>query len=214
MPEIRIAVTGRRALGAAAGVLLTSALLAGCGGGDDKKEPQAAPSQSQAPARVEKAATKAEPMHRSLPATIKIPKIGVSAPVGSLGLQPDGRIEEPPLEQPNLTGWFKNGPTPGELGPSVVLGHVDAHKKAAVFYRLNDLKPGDKIQVTRKDGTTATFAVQRTERVSKDAFPNKKVYGEDLDYAALRLVTCGGTFSQQTGHYVDNLIVYSRQIAT
>ncbi|WP_225993105.1 class F sortase [Actinomadura rudentiformis] len=154
----------------------------------------------------------AKPLPRSLPATIKIPKLGVTAPVSELGLQSNGRIQEPPLTQPNLAGWWKNGPTPGEGGPSVILGHVDARGKRAVFHRLRDLRPGDRVQVTRRDGTTATFAVQKVENVSKDSFPGEKIYAEDLDYAALRLVTCGGTFDTTRGHYSDNVIAYARLV--
>ena len=138
----------------------------------------------------------------------------MSSPVGSIGLRPDGRVEEPPLSKPNLTGWYDEGVTPGEVGPAVILGHVDANGKPAVFARLKDLKPGDKIAVSRRDGTTATFAVQTAQRVDKDAFPHKKVFGESLDHASLRLVTCGGAFDKTIGHYRDNLIVYAKLISS
>ncbi|MEW2359834.1 class F sortase, partial [Spirillospora sp. NPDC029432] len=154
----------------------------------------------------------AAPMKESRPKTIKIQKIGVSAPVSLIGLRPDGRIEEPPLSRPNLTGWYKEGVTPGEMGPSVILGHVDANKKAAVFYRLKELKAGDTIQVARQDGSTATFAVDRLQSVDKDAFPHRKVFGEDIDYSSLRLVTCGGAFDAATGHYRNNLIVFAKLV--
>lgn len=154
----------------------------------------------------------APPMRRSLPVSIRIPRIGVSAPVSQLGLQPDGRIEEPPLSRPNLTGWYKEGPAPGEAGPSVILGHVDANRRAAVFHRLTELYPGDRIEVTRQDGSVAVFAVQQMARVSKSRFPGELIYGEDLDHAALRLVTCGGSFDSRTGHYVDNVIAFARLV--
>jgi sortase (surface protein transpeptidase) len=134
--------------------------------------------------------------------------------VGSIGLLPDGRVEEPPLSKPNLAGWYDEGVTPGEVGPAVILGHVDANGKPAVFYRLKDLKPGDKIAVARKDGSVAKFAVERAQRVDKDAFPHKKVFGESLDHASLRLVTCGGAFDPKIGHYKDNLIVYAKLIGS
>ncbi|GAA2441790.1 class F sortase [Actinomadura vinacea] len=197
--------SGRRALGAATGALLTGLLLAGCGG---DTAGTAAPS----PGGTTVAAANTASLAESAPTKITISKIGVSAPVGRLGLRPDGRIEEPPLSRPNLTGWYKEGPTPGEVGPSVVLGHVDANGKAAVFARLKDLKPGDRIQVGRQDGSTATFAVERSERVDKNAFPHQKVFGADLDHASLRLVTCGGAFDRASGHYKDNLIVYTRLV--
>jgi LPXTG-site transpeptidase (sortase) family protein len=202
---------GRRAFAAAAGVLLSGLLLTACGGEREPVPPPAAASSPSASAGA-KAVRDAAPMPESQPKTIKIPKIGVSAPVSLIGLRPDGRIEEPPLSRPNLTGWYKEGVTPGEAGPAVILGHVDANKKAAVFSRLKDLKAGDTIEVVRQDGSTATFAVVRLQSVDKDAFPHKKVFGEDIDYSSLRLVTCGGAFDAASGHYRDNLIAFARLV--
>ncbi|WP_119727580.1 class F sortase [Thermomonospora amylolytica] len=207
------AAAGRRVLGTAAGVLLTASLLAACGGEDG-----AAPSgpASSAPPAAGQGTTPAAgvvPLGESRPTRIAIPKIGVSAPVEGVGLLPDGRVQEPPLSRPNLAGWYSEGVTPGEAGPSVILGHVDANKKPAVFYRLKELAEGDRIQVTRQDGSTVTFAVTELRRVDKNAFPHRQVFGEELDHSALRLVTCGGAFDPQSGHYKDNLIVYAKMVA-
>ncbi|NKZ05538.1 class F sortase [Actinomadura latina] len=213
MPELPASATGRRAAGAAAGALLIGLLFTGCGG-DGGTASTANSSGTPEPAATETTgattpASNIHPMPQSPPTKIAIPKIGVSAPVGSIGLLPDGRVEEPPLSKPGLAGWYKEGVTPGEIGPAVILGHVDANGRPAVFYRLKDLRPGDRIRVARQDGSTATFAVRRAQRVDKDAFPHKKVFGESLDHAALRLVTCGGAFDPKIGHYTDNLIVYA-----
>ena len=213
MPELPATATGRRVAGAATGALLIGLLFTGCGGDDGDTASPGTPT----PAATESAAAPASNVHpltQSTPTKIAIPKIGVSSPVGSIGLRPDGRVEEPPLSKPNLTGWYDEGVTPGEVGPAVILGHVDANGKPAVFARLKDLKPGDKIAVSRRDGTTATFAVQTAQRVDKDAFPHKKVFGESLDHASLRLVTCGGAFDKTIGHYKDNLIVYAKLISS
>ncbi|MFC9973183.1 class F sortase [Spirillospora sp. NPDC127200] len=195
---------GRRTAARALAVLLLLPAAAACGeeGYDGGPTDPGSSASSTAP----------PPLPRSQPATIAIPRLKVSAPVTDLGLKPDGRIEEPPLTRPNLAGWWKKGPTPGEGGPAVILGHVDAMKKPAVFHRLKELKPGDRVTVKRVDGRTATFAVERVEQVAKDSFPGQKVYGEDLDYPALRLVTCGGSFDQSTGHYRDNVIAYTRMV--
>ncbi|MVZ99270.1 class F sortase [Actinomadura sp. LD22] len=203
---------------AVAGVLLAGLLISACGGGDghaasSPSAPKSAPAASATPGGTT-AASNVSSLAPSEPTKITISRIGVSAPVGQIGLLPGGRIQEPPLSRPNLAGWYKEGPTPGEVGPAVILGHVDANKKAAVFFRLKELKPGDKIQIGRKDGTTATFTVERTQRVNKDAFPHRKVFGESLDHPALRLVTCGGAFDPKAGHYTENLIVYSTMTAS
>ncbi|MFB4305211.1 class F sortase [Actinomadura sp. GTD37] len=214
MPELPASATGRRAAGAATGALLIGLLFSGCGGGGDTASPGTPEPAATQTAGAATPASNVHPLSQSPPTKIAIPEIGVSAPVGSIGLRPDGRVEEPPLSKPNLTGWYDEGVTPGEVGPAVILGHVDANGKAAVFARLKDLKPGDKISVSRKDGSTATFAVQRTQRVDKDAFPHEKVFGEALDHASLRLVTCGGAFDKKIGHYTDNLIVYAKQVSS
>ncbi|MFG2002778.1 class F sortase [Spirillospora sp. NPDC048911] len=187
-------------------LLVLTFTLTACGGGDNYSGGPVDPGSSP------RGVTFAKPLSRSLPATIKIPKLNVSASISELGLRPDGSIEEPPLAQPNLAGWWKDGPTPGEGGPAVILGHVDARGKRAVFYRLKELRSGDRVQVTRRDGTTATFAVQRVENVPKASFPNEKIYAEDLDYAALRLVTCGGMFDASKRHYAENVIAYTRLV--
>jgi Sortase domain len=141
----------------------------------------------------------------SKPVHVDIPRIGVHSRLLSLGLQHDGTLDVPSLAQANLAGWYDKGPTPGELGPAVIVGHVDTKKGPAVFYQLGRLKPGDSIEVTRKDGKVAAFAVDSVEHVLKSRFPTKRVYGE-VGFAGLRLITCGGDFN---GHnYTGNIIVY------
>lgn len=212
MREFPATAAGRRALGAAVGVLLTGLLLSGCGGDDGGAASEGGQPSPAASAETTAAAASA-PLTHSEPTKITIEKIGVSAPISEVGLLPNGRVEEPPLSKPNLVGWYKEGVTPGEVGPSVLLGHVDANGKQAVFFRLKELKAGDQMKVARKDGTVATFAVQKIERVDKNAFPHKKVFGDQLDYASLRLVTCGGAFDPKSGHYKDNVIVYAKLVS-
>jgi LPXTG-site transpeptidase (sortase) family protein len=154
---------------------------------------------------------KARPMSYALPLRIAIPRIHVDAPVEALGQNADGTVEVPPLNRPNLAGWYKYGPTPGQLGAAVVLGHVDAQRHEAVFFRLGSLRHGDRIRVTRTGGSVATFAVDSVVPVPKDGFPTQSVYGR-TSYAALRLVTCGGRFDTRTKHYLGNIIVYAHLV--
>lgn len=151
------------------------------------------------------------PLPRSVPQQIKIPIIGVDAPIRPEGLDAVGRLEAPPLGEPNLTGWYRGGPSPGQLGPAVIEGHVDSRTGPSVFYRLNRLTRDARIEVLRQDGTHVVFAVDAIQQVRKDAFPTEKVYGT-LDYAALRLITCGGAFDRAKGSYKDNIIVYAHRV--
>jgi len=154
---------------------------------------------------------RARPLARSAPVEIRIPGIGVNAPVMKVGRDPDGTVQVPPLAAHNLTGWYEYGPAPGQPGPAVILGHVDSATGVSVFYNLRNLHAGDTVYVTLADGTVAAFGVDGLQRVAKDAFPTASVYGK-ADYPSLRLITCGGPFDQATGHYLDNIIVYAHLV--
>jgi sortase (surface protein transpeptidase) len=138
------------------------------------------------------------------PVRIAIPAIGVSAPVVPLGLDRTGALEVP--RDFAETGWWTGGARPGERGPAVVVGHVDSSSGPAVFFRLGDLRRGDAITVERVDGSRVRFRVKRSGRYPKARFPTAQVYGPTRA-AALRLITCSGTFDRATGHYLDNTVV-------
>lgn len=144
--------------------------------------------------------------------SVAVPSIGATSPeLVSLGLHPDGSLEVP--QDFDLAGWYRHGPSPGELGPAVIAGHVDsAVDGPAVFFRLAELQRGAEILITRADGTVAVFLVERVEQYPKDDFPTVEVYG-GTDHAALRLITCGGGFDSSTGHYRDNIVAYARLAA-
>ncbi|WP_433474798.1 class F sortase [Spirillospora sp. CA-142024] len=147
---------------------------------------------------------------RSEPTRIALPSIGVRAPVTPLSPTSDGSAGTPPIDRPEISGWHAPGPSPGEQGPAVILGHVDDRNGPAVFYDLGRLRPGDTVEVTRRDGRTAVFTVEAVEKVAKSRFPSQKVYGPTR-HATLRLVTCGGTFDKATHSYRDNIITYASE---
>ncbi|GII85455.1 hypothetical protein Ssi03_34450 [Sphaerisporangium siamense] len=155
----------------------------------------------------------APPMQPSSPKRLIIQKLGINAPIKSVGTDKDGAIETPPINNHNLVGWYRYGPTPGQSGPAVMLGHKDTTTRSAVFSRLHEMQYGDTIEVTRMDGTVAIFTVGGIEQADKKTFPTNRVYG-NADAAELRLITCGGTYNRTTGHYVDNVIVYARMTGT
>ena len=143
------------------------------------------------------------------PGRVVIDRIGVDAEVIDLGLDAEGALEVP--TDFSQTGWWTGGARPGEDGPAVVVGHVDSVDGPAVFFRLEELVPGDEVTVVADEGTPTTFVVERSRQVAKDEFPTEEVYGA-TDDAELRLVTCDGDFDRSTGHYDDNLIVFLREV--
>lgn len=149
-----------------------------------------------------------EVMPESVPVRLRLPAVGIDTTFeGGLGLNEDKSPEVP--ETYTEVGWYKYGPTPGELGPSVILGHVDSYQGPAVFWPLGKLKEGDEIFVDREDGSTARFVVTEVKRVDQDEFPTREVYG-DIDHAGLRLITCTGTYNHGIQRYSHNLIIYAR----
>lgn len=140
------------------------------------------------------------------PTGLDIPSIGLhtDAIVG-LEIGADGALTPPDTAQ--QVGWWTGGPTPGQLGPSVLGAHVDSKQGPGVFYRLGAMKAGERFSVRRSDGTTVTFRVDKVAVYPKDAFPTQEVYRGGFDRSEIRLITCGGTFDP-TKHYLDNVVVF------
>jgi hypothetical protein len=171
--------------------------------------PAASPSGSAASARPSPAPP--APLDRSDPVTISIKRIGVDAKIMNLVLRKDGTLAVPPLNKAQLAGWYSLGPSPGELGNAVIVGHVTTAKDRAVFFALGNLRPKDTITVSRKDGTTASFAVDGVKSYPKKKFPTALVYGPN-EKAGLRLVTCGGDFDAKAKNYLDNVVVFATAV--
>ena len=146
---------------------------------------------------------------RSVPVAVDIPAIGVTSRLLHLGLNADGTVQVPSLvASASEAAWYKYSATPGQIGASVIEGHVDSYQGPAVFYRLGALRPGDTIDVTLADGITAIFRVTGVREYAKSNFPAKAIYGT-TNYAALRLITCGGVFDYATGHYLSSTVVFA-----
>ncbi len=143
------------------------------------------------------------------PSSVAVPDIGVQSRLIKLGLNADRSLQVP--RSYSLAGWYTKGAAPGEVGPAVIVGHYDSVNGPAVFYRLNELRPGQSVQVRRTDGSVARFSVDRIERFSKGKFPTDKVYGQ-VNRPELRLITCGGSFDYSTRHYRDNIVVFAHML--
>jgi len=152
-------------------------------------------------------ATPVTPMPSSSPVRIQIPSIQVDAPVTGEKLGPGRRLSVPSDTNRNLAGWFQDGPAPGSAGNAIMLGHVDTWTGPAVFYNLGALRKGAAIDVVRSDHSTAVFSIDAIAVYAKDDFPSQKVYGPTTR-PELRLITCGGGYTNSTG-YLGNVVVYA-----
>lgn len=152
---------------------------------------------------------------QSVPESISIPSIGVHSSLLQLGLNADRSVQVPPLDEKNShAGWYKYSPTPGQRGPSVILGHVDSAKYGpAVFYELGALQPGKIVEITLADHTVAVFTVDKVVSYPKSQFPTDTVYGA-IDHPGLRLITCGGTFDPSARSYQSNIVAYATLAST
>ena len=141
------------------------------------------------------------------PVRIGIPAIDVTADITRLGLNRDGTVEVP--EDPDEAGWYLKGPSPGEPGSAVILGHLDSKVGPAVFYQLKNLDPGDQIAVGLDGGSVAHFEVARVAHYAIEDFPRRKVYASTPERPALNLVTCGGKYDRAAGGYQSNVVVFT-----
>lgn len=152
------------------------------------------------------------PLGRSEPQRIEIPSIGVDAQIISVGVDGEGGMEVPPLDKPMLVGWYRLGPSPGELGNSVLVGHVDTRKYGpAVFFNLGRLRKGDLVTITRSDGSRVRFAVDDVRLFAKSNFPSQAVFGTG-DQARLRIITCGGRYDRNARDYLDNVVAFASRV--
>ncbi|HEX5542626.1 MAG TPA: class F sortase [Micromonospora sp.] len=144
----------------------------------------------------------------SRPVRLEVPTIGVRASVHRVGLADDGSIAVPALDRHNETGWYDGGPTPGQAGPAIIVGHSDTRTGPSVFHDLRRLRAGDRVRVTRMDRSVAVFEVNSVEYFDKDNLPPERVYG-DFTRPGLRLITCGGEWVGGSIGYSDNVIAFA-----
>jgi hypothetical protein len=200
----------RARLAGVAGVLLIAGGAAAIGIAVGAQEHAPQPSLAAAGATGASAGQPSGPwLPRSLPVSVDIPAIGVNSKLLHLGVNSDGTIQVPSLDtRADEAAWYKYSATPGQIGASVIEGHLDGYRGPAVFFRLGALRPGDRVDVTLADGITAVFRVTGVRQYLKSSFPAKTIYGA-TGYAALHLITCGGAFDYATGHYLSSTVVFA-----
>ena len=142
----------------------------------------------------------------SKPVRVEIPALGVAERTIELGLAADGSMEVP--IGPTPVGWFTQSPTPGEIGPAVLAGHLTWNGVDGTFRKLETLHQGDEIIVARADGSQPRFEVTEVAQYPKDEFPTARVYA-NTPGPQLRLITCAGDYNPGSHNYSDNVVVYA-----
>jgi sortase (surface protein transpeptidase) len=148
------------------------------------------------------------PLAASAPTRVTVPSISAESSLVPTGLQENGSLEVPPVSEPMQASWFDQSPTPGEVGPSIVLGHVNGGGQPGIFVNLKDVVAGAQVFIDRADGQRAVFEVSRVDTIPKDSFPTDAVYNDTAN-PQLRLITCGGDYDRSARSYLSNVIVYA-----
>lgn len=158
----------------------------------------------------------AEPARRTPdpapPVRLELPRLGLSAPVVPVAVDPDGALGVP--TNPDVLGWWVSGARPGDGRGSVVIdGHVDsATEGLGVFARLRELDVGDPVLTQSALGVVQRYRVTGRRQFAKAALPADAVFAQDVQ-ERLVLITCGGQFDRDVGRYADNVVVFAELVA-
>jgi hypothetical protein len=145
----------------------------------------------------------------ALPVSLAIPAIDLRSRLTRLGVTAQGTLQVP--SSTSVAGWYTGSPRPGDVGSSIIAGHIDSVQGPGVFFRLRLLRPGDLVYVRQAGGRLAVFRVTLVRSYPKNHFPTAAVYGPAPD-AELRLITCGGLFDYATGSYLSNVVAYTTEV--
>jgi LPXTG-site transpeptidase (sortase) family protein len=144
-----------------------------------------------------------------------IPKINVDAPF-SLKVVPNPGGQMPNPNGPEDVAYYDFGAWPGLgglplAGGNVVLaGHVDyINYGPAVFWDLDKLEVGDRVQIRMKDGTLVEYAIEFNKHIEASDANWEAIVAGTAD-ESITLITCGGEFS--AGHYSDRRILWGRRV--
>jgi Sortase domain len=190
------------------GGIMAAALAGAAGAPNAEKSPTASPPGPPAVAHQGLIAAPPKRLHAP-PVRLVVPSIGVDTAVERVGLRADGTLQQP--SGWHIAGWYTGSVRPGEVGPSVIIGHVDSVHGPAVFFRLRELRRGSVVVVDGSDGRPVTFVVDTAASYAKTNLPTNAVYGA-TSLPELRLVTCTGDFDYNARSYVENLVVSAHMV--
>jgi sortase (surface protein transpeptidase) len=145
----------------------------------------------------------------AIPQHLTIESIGVDADVEYLEIV-DGLMEQP--TGPDKVAWYKDTAHLGERNNVVIAGHLNWwNVPEGVFYRLQDMLEGDRIEVTGDDGQVYIYEVRSVTQESNLEPPGIDVIGP-TDEPTLTLITCGGDWNADIAEYDHRTVVRAVQV--
>ena len=168
----------------------------------------------------------------AVPLELRIPSIGVNAPMLGVGITASNVMDAPmgPRGDPvwQQAFWYRGSAVPGVNSTALIAGHIDSVSGPAVFAHIDRLKTGDLIVVhdTRTNldvrfavtsATSYSLAETRTPDVLRRMYGAGPVAGTWPQPSAdgrahLTLVTCSGTFDYGLRTHDHRLVVYAVRI--
>lgn len=137
---------------------------------------------------------------RSAPTRLKITTIDLDVEVTKSGTDEETLLAAIAAAKEDSPAWYESGPSPGEIGNSVIAGKVadaDSEDDESALADLRKLRLGAEIEVEREDGETVRFVVD-TVRTCPSTL-SAELLDAELDASWLHLVTCGDGDSAQDG---------------
>jgi LPXTG-site transpeptidase (sortase) family protein len=140
------------------------------------------------------------------PVRVRIPGLGVNAPVVPIGTRDDTLV---PPGDPSRLGWWSEGARPGaKVGSALVTGHT-VHTGGGALDDLETLRPGDRVVVRTREGRIP-YAVARVEVFSKGTVADhaERLFSQEVP-GRLVLVTCE---DWDGSRYLSNVVVLARPV--
>ena len=148
-------------------------------------------------------------VNRGLPTQLKIPRLGVDAPVSYMGITAAGDMDTP--ASLSAVGWYKYGPLPGNEGSAVISGHVTGPRGVpGVFTDLDKMQVGDLFSVIDSTGQSTNFVVRDIQTYNQDA-KLSQVF-TSTNGAHLNLISCTGDWDKVQRHFLQRLVIYSDKV--
>ena len=146
------------------------------------------------------------------PVRVTVPDAGIDIAVEPVGVLGNGEMELP--ADTSIAGWYEYGPDPASAtGATILAAHVDSLVYGlGPFSRLRGLAAGAPVSVTTADGVVHEYTIESIARVAKQEIALDTVF-DRTGPAHLVLMTCGGQFDYETGHYLDNILATAVPVA-